>query len=414
MEIYRMKKSLFAVAALTAVAGAAQAQSSVTVYGILDVGYIGSNTRDAGPTTVAKSTGNQFSSSAEQTSRLGFKGTEDLGGGTSAFFTIETTVTPNATTVLGGTRQAFVGLKKNGLGQASIGTVYTPIHVAVGNTDPGQQNNISGNLIYATYTGPAVANASASAGNTDAYTVRTANTLKFESDKFAGFSVNAVLTGNNQNNNQTTTVSGTTTTVTGGLNNQSGWGLGVDYTWQKLLVTANYQAYTSKNAYTYNSAGTTGAAMFPVGGPAAWTTATGGTNVQDNQAYIAGTYDFGILKAYAQWVSRKVSDQQNSNYYLKRQAQQIGVRSFLTPTIEAWASAGNGRYTAFGQGNPTANIVGFQLGSNYWLSKRTNLYAIYGQSGTSNVSGQALVNNATANPVSYNTNAYAVGVRHTF
>jgi predicted porin len=43
MEIYRMKKSLLAVAAMTAFAGAAQAQSSVTVYGILDVGYIGSN-----------------------------------------------------------------------------------------------------------------------------------------------------------------------------------------------------------------------------------------------------------------------------------------------------------------------------------------------------------------------------------
>lgn len=34
-----MKKSLFAIAAVTAFAGAAQAQSSVTVYGILDVGY---------------------------------------------------------------------------------------------------------------------------------------------------------------------------------------------------------------------------------------------------------------------------------------------------------------------------------------------------------------------------------------
>jgi predicted porin len=35
-----MKKSLFALAAVTAFAGAAQAQSSVTVYGILDIGYI--------------------------------------------------------------------------------------------------------------------------------------------------------------------------------------------------------------------------------------------------------------------------------------------------------------------------------------------------------------------------------------
>ena len=38
-----MKKSLFAVAAVTAFAGAAQAQSSVTVYGIMDLGYYGTN-----------------------------------------------------------------------------------------------------------------------------------------------------------------------------------------------------------------------------------------------------------------------------------------------------------------------------------------------------------------------------------
>jgi Holliday junction DNA helicase RuvA len=40
-----MKKSLFALAAVTAFAGAAQAQSSVTVYGILDVGYVGGNAK---------------------------------------------------------------------------------------------------------------------------------------------------------------------------------------------------------------------------------------------------------------------------------------------------------------------------------------------------------------------------------
>jgi len=87
-----MKKSLLAVAALGAFASAAQAQSSVTVYGILDVGYIGTNARvsDSSVTTNGgqkKTTTNQFGQSAEQTSRLGFKGTEDLGGGSQAFFT---------------------------------------------------------------------------------------------------------------------------------------------------------------------------------------------------------------------------------------------------------------------------------------------------------------------------------------
>jgi predicted porin len=48
-----MKKSLLAVAATTAFAGAAQAQSSVTVYGILDMGYIGTNTRGVAGTALS-------------------------------------------------------------------------------------------------------------------------------------------------------------------------------------------------------------------------------------------------------------------------------------------------------------------------------------------------------------------------
>ena len=123
-----MKKSLLAVAALGAFASAAQAQSSVTVYGILDFGFVGSNTRSAnnngsaagGSTSapgVVKTTQGQFSDNAESTSRLGFKGTEDLGGGLSAFFTIETAISPDAqntiqTNVSTSNRQTFAGLKR--------------------------------------------------------------------------------------------------------------------------------------------------------------------------------------------------------------------------------------------------------------------------------------------------------------
>jgi len=83
-----MKKLLTAML-LTAGVTAAQAQSSVTVYGSMDVGYIGSNTTlVATPNGApAKTTVNQFGTAAEYSNRLGFKGNEDLGGGTSAFFT---------------------------------------------------------------------------------------------------------------------------------------------------------------------------------------------------------------------------------------------------------------------------------------------------------------------------------------
>ena len=138
--------------------------------------------------------------------------------------------------------------------------------------------------------------------------------------------------------------------------------------------------------------------------------------LSDKQTYAAATYDFGILKAYAQWIGRKIQNDTtiaSSSLYagsqLNRTAQAIGVRSYITPTIEAWASLGNGKWTgpAASSGQPaSASFVGYQLGSNYYLSKRTNLYAIYGQEQTSQ--------STTIAGSGSSSNQYAVGVRHTF
>ncbi|HBK43466.1 MULTISPECIES: porin [unclassified Polynucleobacter] len=399
-----MKKSLLAVAAMTAFAGAAQAQSSVTVYGILDVGYVGGNAKSTAAGKNSAETVSLVGQSAETSSRLGFKGTEDLGGGTSAFFTFETGLSPNSSTVsTWNNRQAFVGLKKNGLGAAMIGTQYTPIHTAIGKTSAGQYNNIVGDVIYPQSSGLNAANASNANQNNIGYTIRSNNMLKLESDTFAGFKGTAFYAANNKNENQganTTTyaldpASSTpavkaTNVGVGGTTNVTGYGLGVDYTWKKLLVSANYQSFKNET-------------------DSSLTATVAGVNSTDNQMYAAAAYDFGILKAFAQYSNRKITSNLNSNQYFKRSAQQIGVRSFITPKIEGWASVGNGRNQAFGLGEPTANFTGYQLGSNYWLSKRTNLYAIFGASQTSNVSSIA----SSANN-SYNANNYALGVRHTF
>jgi hypothetical protein len=111
------------------------------------------------------------------------------------------------------------------------------------------------------------------------------------------------------------------------------------------------------------------------------------------------------VKAYVQYINRKATSGLDSSQYLQRSAQQIGVRGNFTPKIEAWASGGTGRYDAYGTANPTVNFTGYQLGSNYWLSKRTNLYAIFGS--TQQSSGSATM-------PSQGANNYAAGVRHTF
>lgn len=416
VAIQRMKKSLFAIAAVTAFAGAAQAQSSVTVYGILDVGYIGTNTRSPASSTTAggpittpanKQSSNTLGQSAESTSRIGFKGTEDLGGGTNAFFTAEFQLYPQdgslsgsaASSITTGTtansygglqnRQTFVGLSKKGIGQAAIGTQYTPIHVAVGKTDPGQQNNMVGSVIYP---------ANGSGTTTGAYTVRSNNAVTAQTEVISGFQASAMYAINNVDRTQygTGTTTAATSATIGGSTNNTGWGLGLNYTWNKLFATANYQSFKNEN----NAA----PAAIPAGAN------NYGSNVTDNQTYVAATYDFGILKAYAGWVNRKATSGLNSNNYAKRSGQQIGVRSFITPTIEGWANIGNGRYTSYGENSPTANFNSWQLGANYLLSKRTNLYAIYGSTATSSTSVAPFYPNGTAAGASQ----YALGVRHTF
>ena len=78
-----MKKSLLALAALTVVAGTASAQSSVTLYGKIDLGLVLDSGAAAGKSV-------RVSSGVTGGSRIGFKGVEDLGGGMKAAFQIET------------------------------------------------------------------------------------------------------------------------------------------------------------------------------------------------------------------------------------------------------------------------------------------------------------------------------------
>ncbi len=386
-----MKKSLFAIAAVTAFAGAAQAQSSVTVYGILDMGYVGANERDSISGTTTKQQVSGFGAGAQQTNRLGFRGKEDLGGGTAAFFTFETELTPQGTSYTSNAnRQSFIGLSQKGIGQFAIGTQYTTVHNAVAKTDPGQLNNIAGNVINPQATGVgASAGSSGSDGNNLSYTARANNMVTLQSANFAGIVGNAFYVQNNANSTQ----NGVGTTSAGGNVNNTGWGLGADYTWKKLLVTANYQSFKGENNTT-----TSAAAVTATGGLTA-------TNATDNQMYLGATYDFGILRAYANYINRKVTATANSNAYVKRSAQQIGVRGNWTPKIQSWVSAGNGNFNGSGTSGPTVNFTGWQVGTNYILSKRTNLYAIYGQEQTSSVS-------STGN--SYGLSNYGVGVRHTF
>jgi predicted porin len=435
-----MKKSLFAIAAVTAFAGAAQAQSSVTVYGIMDVGFAGttSRTTTAASAPNAVTAGNQVQSrtnttgfsgaGSETTSRLGVRGREDIGGGTAAFFTAEFALNPTQQNLSGDAngglfnRQAFVGLSQKGIGQAAIGTQYTPIHLAVGATDPGQQNNMIGSIIYTT------SSAQGNAQTSTSYTVRQNQSITAQTENIAGFVLSAMYVNNNRDATQYGSGKGLTAGGAyntelgfGGTTNSSGYGLGANYTLKKLYVTAAYQSFKNEtdnaNATSAYPAATAFGSALPsdpsrivagasTSGNGVGTVTSNGFNITDNQFYGAAVYDFGILKAYANYINRKATSTNNSNAYVSRTGQQIGVRSFITPKVEVWASGGTGRYSAYGAGSPTANFTAYQVGSNYLLSKRTNLYGIYGATQVSST--------GTPAGTSAGASSYGVGVRHTF
>lgn len=110
-----MKKSILALALLGAFSGAAMAQSSVTIYGIVDAGIA---YKDAGAGKVTS-----LDSGLNSTSRLGFKGTEALSGGLKANFNLELKLSTdngsNDTNLFA--RGAWVGFSGDDFGQVNFG-----------------------------------------------------------------------------------------------------------------------------------------------------------------------------------------------------------------------------------------------------------------------------------------------------
>jgi len=166
-----MKKSLLALAALGAFAGAANAQTNVTIYGIADAGLV----REFGN---GAPTSWKLTSGVRNGSRLGFKGSEDLGGGLSAVFQLENGFNIDTGTMgQGGLlfgRQAYVGLSSKTAGSVTFGRQYSPFFIAQDSIDP-----------FGTGLAGALYNVMDTA-------VRINNSLKYSSANMGGFSADVL------------------------------------------------------------------------------------------------------------------------------------------------------------------------------------------------------------------------------
>lgn len=131
---HQVKKLTLAALLIGGFVSAAQAQSNVTVYGVVDLG-------------LAKTSGQSVIERENHASRLGFRGTEDLGGGLSAIFNLENEILADTGAQKGNLfdRQAWVGLK-GAFGTVYMGRTKDIIDGAIGHIEPFGADGVIGKV----------------------------------------------------------------------------------------------------------------------------------------------------------------------------------------------------------------------------------------------------------------------------
>jgi len=392
-----MKKTLLAAALLAGFAGAASAQSSVTLYGVLDGGlrYQNWNLSNGPFSKVDISTSSiAVVSGTQSTSRFGVKGVEDLGSGNQAVWNLEGQVNVNdgsAGTFSTWQRTSIIGLRNDAWGQVDIGRQLNlafkfaglPIDSAFGVNAP-------------------IINISAVMGVT---AVRQSNMLMYQSPSFSGFKFGAQYSFN----------TGLTTgkqALTGASSNDAATGSSFD-TGNNMRNISGAASYTNGGIYV--------SAVYDRFTPASNTVA--GSNGGGVSSWIvAGAYDAKVVKvgvAYNQVRGGLINGQATSSVSSDITNPMVngGIVFADGAGTNAWninASApvgANGTVMAAYQGLSHTGVVAdvggatqltWGLGYSYAFTKRTNVYAIY--SYVNNFQGIAGLSGNTG----------TVGIRHAF
>jgi len=378
-----MKKSLIALAAV-AVSGAAFAQSSVTVFGVVDsaVSYVNGQDNWSG-----------LNSGGNQTSRLGFRGVEDLGGGLKANFWLEAGIladngsgksgySANETSsdALAFKRRATVGLSGN-FGEVRMGRELTAAYNATSRYDVFGQVGYGASKVWT------------DAGvNGDSTTQRVSNMVTYLSPDFSGFRANVNYGFGEDKDAQTGKSSNSASRYMGaGLTYDNGplsLGLG--------LERRNAGANTAEFS-----------APLP---PATAPVFEGEYDV--NAWSLGGSYNFGVAKlaaAYrsseAKWTDGVDSAKDKTKGYY------VGVSAPVGAAGEVKASYNRYEITEAGEAKQKADQ--FALGYVHNLSKRTAVYGTYAY--IKNKDGAAVrLSSDVLLKDGEKQHAVQVGVRHAF
>jgi predicted porin len=358
-----MQKKIIALAVAAMASGAAFAQSNVTVYGIVDVGYAhtsgSENDRDS-------RTG--LDSGLQSGSRIGFRGTEDLGNGLKASFVLEYGLAAD-TGVLGTTaRQSLLALSGN-FGTVAAGRQYTPQYGLVAKVDPFGTGTVGdaafGRGVYTMATGRLIGTAVPTGPNE----IRLNNLIAYVSPNFGGFNVVAGYTANGLADEEATL-------KTAKSGDTKVWAINPNYSAGPLFVGLNYHKVKNE-ALDADSA--------------AWD--------------IGATYDFGAAKLHA-LVGQNKDEVGAADHKDKKWLVGVSAPIGKFNVMASYARLKSDGDVAAIDGNKSSK---WALGTTYSLSKRTNVYAAYAKI-SNNDEAEGRVSVRAPNY----TSGLNIGVRHSF
>ncbi|TKC92376.1 porin [Trinickia terrae] len=383
-----MNKKIIAAATIATIAGTAHAQSSVTLYGLIDAGisYVNNSS------TSSSAAGNKlvkYDDGVAQGSRWGLRGTEDLGGGLKALFVLENGFNSGTGTLGQGSsefgRQAYVGISKDNIGSFTLGRQYSFSTDFVGGNYSTGANTVAGNYAY-------------HINDVDQLTSsRISNAVKFTSANFAGLTFGALY----------------------GFSNQAGAFAGA--------------AGTSSRAYSFGANYATGpfsvgAAYTDIRFPAAASPTTFSTTLANlsqtatvrdlHTVGLGGRYLIGGATLWALWTNTHIEPITGAQTTFN--AYEAGGKYAFTPAL----TGGLGYTYMKASDNFKGHWNQVDASADYALSKRTDVYllTIYQKAGGNNkgTNVQAQIGDSASSYFGTSGNdstdqvAVRVGIRHKF
>ncbi|MBN3807670.1 porin [Paraburkholderia sp. Ac-20347] len=396
-----MKLKKYYASALTLAIGSsvAHAQSSVTLYGIVDSGFLyNSNVKG----------GQLYGLSSGNSSRWGLLGAEDLGGGLKAIFDVENGFTLGSGAFSQGGllfgRKAFVGLSNSTWGTVTAGRQYTASNDATSSFASGNDWAASG-LSYGTR--------AADVDNVDTSN-RIQNSVKYTSPRIGGITLGVLYGFGN---------------VAGNFGQNSVKDVSLAYAYGSLKLGASYMF--TKNPYyaTYGNQGNS-------------STSTSGTNNNMPSPIFGGYASAGSQQIVTAGGAYGLGPVTVAVLYSNTQFQNLGS----VAAGGSYGTAYNGGTATFNSGElnlkyamtPSLTLAGayiythnsgagkydsahynqLNLGAIYSLSKRTSLYAnaFYEAASGTDSTGKAAVANFIGSTYSSTSHAVAaiVGITHRF